>query len=112
MDLNEAIKQYREFRKAKPKSSGWFYGNLEVTSEICDAYLAAHPPDDDEPITAVWLQANGWGMHVSAVSNRQFWRLGLLVWVPKDGVHIEFKSLPHITTRSQLRALVKAIKGE
>jgi hypothetical protein len=116
MNLKESVKQYRQFRLLRPVGSGWFYRDEECTNAICDAYLAEHPPDDDEPITAEWLRDGGWddGIDEKWFDATKPDLIGLSLVDHGDGYTVVFgeSEFAKIKTRRQLRRLIAALKGE
>lgn len=43
--------------------------SIEDTAAVANAYLAEHPADDGEPVTADWLQSVGFGRHMQPAAN-------------------------------------------
>lgn len=81
---------------------------------LADAYLAEHLPDDDEPLSVEFLDTLS-QRSVSIESGYCEWDLQRLVWARRfAGGCIEVRchdlSLRRITTRGQLRQLLKALQ--
>jgi len=72
---------------------------------VCRAYLAEHPADDGEPVTAEWMKACGWeGSYVGV-----FGIQGLAGFWDNGELHLSKPySLP-AATRGQLRRLCAAL---
>lgn len=87
-----------------------FDGTGNVMAEaflLANAYVAEHPADDDEPITVEWLCVMGWELTDTRLE------LGPLSWHGFDNtMRIDcdiLTSLPHITTRGDVRRLCKVL---
>lgn len=87
---------------------------------IADAYLAEHPADDFEPVTADWLNGWGFGSHegyskdvlVALIGNHELsWRPGQRSnhnwWL--DGVTYEGHPVPLGPTRGHARKFFEAV---
>jgi hypothetical protein len=89
-----------------------FAGDDWSMMQVARAYLAEHPADEDEPVTAEWLQSMGWAeFGLGIASQRGLFRsrlrfafdLGVTLCMP--GIESE----GHQMTRGELRRLCAAL---
>lgn len=75
-ELRAAAERMRTKWTSTSKSfDGWGKPHMEYVEDlsiITDAYLAANPADDDEPVTEDWLRSVGWedwksGTHLETI---------------------------------------------
>lgn len=115
-DVKQSAERLR--RKINGESVESIYGcdmtwvqEIEDDKTLAEAYLAEHLHDDDEPITESFLRELGFlsdrfdcrGLNLCVGHNCLSW-----LWAR---MHVNNYGLFDITTRGQVRLLVKALKG-
>lgn len=117
-DLNQAAERLRRLASQLEQTFGVQYCTMTMRDDINEleanakAYLAEHAADDGELITREWWQS------LSCVETCCIWLDDdtWLDWGSEAGVYLCTESstidLPHITTRGQLRMLLRALNPE
>ena len=125
-ETKAALDRLRSEGQGENVYPSWFPDyDMEVRKDVrtlADAYLAEHPPDDDEPVTKEWLAAKGaifhdvWRfylpaceLHVSFSPTGGMW----LARLNQEDERYEYLNISDsVPTKRQVRRLVSALEGK
>lgn len=107
-DLVAAAKRFR---------AGWTAGDAEsylnAIGNLANAYLDAHPEDEDAPVTKEWLTSIGFRETRTSINGATVWeRLPLCCYVTHEPIEWQYKLATidaPIITRGDVRRLCTAL---